>query len=267
MLPILLKLGPVTIYSYGVFLALGLFTGLYWFWKMGRDEHWEETWIFDTYFVATFVYLIVGRLAYVLLNPELYSLSRAFSILAHPGISAVSGVIATLLVILLLSRRANIDFWKVIDSWAVVLTIVMVIASVGAILNGSMPGIESSSFGYVHPGDNVPRLSGDLWTFIWSLFTFGIVSKVRKNFRFYSWYKGEASVARDGLAGLVLLALSGLYASILGFMLEGLRLWFIPRTTIIGILVLLIGLIIIYFRSGKNRGENLLSRLRISKKG
>ena len=267
MLPILLKLGPVTIYSYGVFLALGLFTGLYWFWKMGRDEHWEETWIFDTYFVATFVYLIVGRLAYVLLNPELYSLSRAFSILAHPGISAVSGVISTLLVILFLSRRANIDFWKVIDSWAVVLTIVMVIASIGAILNGSMPGIESSSFGYVHPGDNVPRLSGDLWTFIWSLFTFGIVSKVRKNFRFYSWYKGEASVARDGLAGLVLLALSGLYASILGFMLEGLRLWFIPRTTIIGILVLFIGLIIIYFRSGKNRGENLLSRLRISKKG
>ncbi|TXH06918.1 MAG: hypothetical protein E6R05_00990 [Candidatus Moraniibacteriota bacterium] len=173
--------------------------------------------------------------------------------LAHPGISAVSGVIATLLVILFLSRRANIDFWKVIDSWAVVLTIVMVIASVGAILNGSMPGIESSSFGYVHPGDNVPRLSGDLWTFIWSLFTFGIVSKVRKNFRFYSWYKGEASVARDGLAGLVLLGLSGLYASILGFILDGVRIWLIPRTTIIGIIILLSSLMMIYFRSGKSK--------------
>ncbi|MCE7897898.1 MAG: hypothetical protein DPW11_01950 [bacterium] len=253
MLPILLKLGPITIYSYGVFLAMGLFAGLYWFWKMGRDEHWEETWIFDTYFVATFTYLIVGRVAYVLLNPELYSFSRALSILAYPGISAVSGIVATLLVILFLSRKAEIDFWKVMDAWVVVLMIVMVITSVGSIFNGSMPGLESSSFGYVHPGDNVPRLSGDLWTFIWSLLTFGVVSKVRKNFRFYSWYKGEASVARDGLAGLVLLALSGLYACVLGFMLEGQRIWLIPRTTIIGILVLFISLVLIYFRSGKNK--------------
>ena len=253
MLPILLKLGPITIYSYGVFLALGLFTGLYWFWKMGRDEHWEETWIFDTYFVATFMYLIVGRAAYVLLNPELYSFSRALSILAYPGISAVSGIVATLLVILFLSRKAEIDFWKVMDAWAVVITIVMVIASVGAILNGSMPGVESNSFGYVHPGDNVPRLSGDLWTFIWSLLTFGIVSKVRKNFRFYSWYKGEASVARDGLAAILLLALSGAYACVLGFILEGHRIWLIPRTTMIGILIILISLIMIYFRSGKSK--------------
>lgn len=253
MLPILLKLGPITIYSYGIFLALGLFVGLYWFWKMGRDEHWEETWIFDTYIVATTLYLIVGRVVYVLLNPELYSIDRAFSILAHPGISAVGGIIVTLLAIIFLARRAEIDTWKVMDAWAVALTIVMVVASVGAILNGSMPGLESSAFGYVHPGDNVPRLSGDLWTFIWSLITFGVVSRVRKNFRFYSWYKGEASVARDGLAGLVLLALSGLYASILGFMLEGARIWLIPRTTIIGILILFTSGVMIYFRSGKSK--------------
>ncbi|GAB4027006.1 MAG: hypothetical protein Fur0011_4030 [Candidatus Microgenomates bacterium] len=234
---------------------------------MGRDEHWEETWLFDTYFVSVFVYFLVGRIGYVILNPELYSLSRAFSLLSHPGISAVSGIVAALLVILFLSRRASLGLWKVMDTWAVVLSIVMVVASIGAILNGSMPGIQSSTFGYVHPGDDVPRLSGDVWTFVWSLLTFGIVSRVRKNFRFYSWYKGEASVARDGLAVLVLLALSGVYASILGFMLEGLRIWLIPRTTWIGILVLCVSLIMIYFRSGKNRGENLLSRLRISKKG
>lgn len=267
MLPILFKLGPITIYSYGVMLSLALFAGLYWFWKMGRDEHWDETWIFDTYFVATFMYLIVGRAVYVLFNSELYSFGRAFSLLAYPGVSAVGGIVTTFLVILFLSRRANIDFWKVMDCWAVVLTIVMVIASVGAILNGSMPGLESSSFGYVHPGDTVPRLSGDLWTFIWSLVTFGVVSKVRKNFRFYAWYKGEASVARDGLAVLVLLALAGIYASILGFIIEGSRIWLLPRTTMIGILVLLISLIMIYLRSGKNRGESLLSRLRLVKKG
>lgn len=253
MLPILLKLGPITIYSYGLFLTLGLFAGLYWFWKMGRDEHWEENWLFDTYFIATFAYLIIGRVGYVIFNPELHSLGRAFSLLSHPGISSVSGIVATLLVILLLSRRASIDSWKAMDAWAVVLTIVMVITSVGAILNGSMPGIQSSVFGYVHPGDNVPRLSGDLWTFVWSLLTFGMVSRVRKNFRFYSWYKGEASVAHDGLAALVLLALSGIYTMVLGFVVEGARIWLIPKITLVGILILLTSLAMIYFRSGKSK--------------
>ena len=253
MLPILLKLGPITIYSYGVFLVLGLFAGLYWFWKMGRDEHWEETWIFDTYFVSTFLYLIIGRVGYVLFNPELYSISRALSLLAHPGISAVSGIIATLLVVLFLSRRASIEPWKVMDAWAVVLSIAMMIVSVGAILNGSMPGIQSSMLGYVHPGDTVPRLSGDLWTFVWALITFGIVSRVRKNFRFYSWYKGEASVAHDGLAALILLSLAGLYAVLLGFIVEGTRIWVIPKTTLVGFLVLFVSLVLIYFRSGKSK--------------
>lgn len=253
MLPILLKLGPITIYSYGVFLALGLFAGLYWFWKMGRDEHWEENWLFDTYFVSVFIYFVVGRIGYVILNPDLYSLSRAFSLLSHPGILTIGGIVATWPVVLLLSRRVGLASWKVVDAWAVVLSIVMVIASIGAILNGSMPGTQSSIFGYVHPGDNVPRLSGDLWTFVWSLLTFGVVSRVRKNFRFYSWYKGEASVAHDGLAALVLFSLSGVYAIVLGFMLEGARLWVIPTTTITGILLLLVSLTMIYFRSGKSK--------------
>ena len=253
MLPILLKLGPITIYSYGVFLTLGLFAGLYWFWKMGRDEHWEETWIFDTYFVSVFLYLFVGRLVYVIFNPQMHNFLQALSILSHPGMSVIGGLIATLLVVLFLSRKAEIDMWKVMDSWSVVISIVLVIVSVVAILNGSMPGIQSSMFGYIHPGDNVPRLSGDLWTFVWSLISFGVVSRVRKNFRFYSWYKGEASVAHDGLAALILLCLSGMYAMVLGFIVEGSRIWVIPKTTIVGILILFIGLALIYFRSGKSK--------------
>lgn len=267
MLPILLKLGPITIYSYGVFLTLGLFTGLYWFWKMGRDEHWDETWIFDTYFASVIAYLLVGRVGYVMLNPELFSISRSLSLLTHPGISAVFGVVATLVVTTLLARRMSLDIWKVMDAWSVTLAIVVVIVSIGAILNGSMPGIESSMFGYIHPGDTTPRLSGDLWTFVWSLITFGVVSRVRKNFRFYSWYKGESSVAKDGLATLAMITLIGLYVTVSGLILEDQRIWVIPRLSLIGVSIIIISILAIYYRSGKNRGENLLARLRSGRKG
>ncbi len=251
MLPILLKLGPITIYSYGVFLALGLFAGLYWFWKMGRDEHWDETRIFDIYFVAIMVYFGVGRVGYVLFNPELQSFGMAWSLLTHPGISVVGGVGATILSTLLLARRAGWEGWKVMDAWAVVILIVAVIGGIGAILNGSMPGVVSNNWGYVHPGDTTPRLSGDLWTFGWALLSFGIVSRVRKNFRFYSWYKGEASVARDGLASLTLGGLFGVYAMVAGFLLEGGRVGVIPHMSIVGLVVSLISAGMIFLRSGR----------------
>ncbi len=267
MLPILLKLGPITIYSYGIFLTLGLFTGLYWFWKMGRDEHWDETWIFDAYFVSVAMYLLFGRVGYVLLNPELHNLTNALSLLSHPGISTTAGVLASLITIILFARRAELELWKVLDAWTVVVSIVFVIGSVGAILNGSMPGVQSSMLGYIHPGDTVPRLSGDLWTFVWSLISFGVVSRVRKNFRFYSWYKGEASVAKDGLAAHVMVTMTGLYATVSGLILEGQRIWVIPRLSMIGLGLIMISILAIYYRSGKNRGENLLARLRFGRKG
>lgn len=251
MLPILVKLGPITIYSYGLFLTLGLLAGLYWFWKMGRDEHWDETTLFDIYFAAVFAYFLLGRIGYVLLHPELQSLGLALSLFSHPGISTMVGVGASIATVIWLGRRAGWDSWKVMDTWSVVILTVIVIGGIGAILNGSLPGLPSNSWGYVHPGDTIPRISGDLWTFGWALLAFGIVSRVRKNFRFYSWYKGEASVARDGLASLVFGGMVGFYILILGFLLEGERIGVIPQLSIVGIVSILVSAGLIYVRSGK----------------
>ena len=262
MLPILLKLGPITIYAYGLFFAFGVFAGLYWFWKIGRDEHWEENILFDTYFIALFIYLVVGRMAYVMVHPELYNLGKAISILAYPGIVSSVGILAASIVVLLLARKAEWEEWKVMDGWVVVVSTVLVITSIGAILNGSLPGVVSNTFGYIHPGDTVARIPGDVWSFIWSLITFGIVSRVRKNFRFYAWYKGEASVAKDGLAALCFGVMVGGYYLIAGVMLEGSRLGVVPIMSLIGLGLVLCFSFMIYWRGGKNRGEVILARFK-----
>lgn len=262
MLPILLKLGPITIYAYGVFLAIGVFAGLYWFWKIGRDEHWEETKLFDMYFVALFTYFVVGRIAYVLLHPELYELGKALSLLAYPGIVNSVGILGASLVVGVMSRRAEWEEWKVMDGWVVVVATVLVIASLGAILNGSLPGRVSESFGYIHPGDTVARIPGDVWSFIWSLVTFGTVSRVRKNFRFYAWYKGEASVAKDGLAALAFGVLAGVYYLGAGLILEGNNLWVVPVRSLVGLGLMVFFGFVIYWRGGKNRGEALFTRFK-----
>ncbi|TXH00743.1 MAG: hypothetical protein E6R05_06560 [Candidatus Moraniibacteriota bacterium] len=262
MLPILLKLGPITIYSYGVFMAMGLFTGLYWFWKIGRDEHWDETQLFDTYFASTIVFFVVSRLGYVLFHPEMHTLLSVFAIFSRPGISVIFGLMGVIATSIFIARKLEWDIWKMLDVATVVIATIFVVGSIGAVLNGSMPGIESMNLGYVHPGDVVPRLPLDILTFFWSLISFGVVSRVRKNFRFYGWYKGGASVAKDGLTALVGGMLFGTYLVIIGLLDDNVKKIFnVSLVSLMGTGILLLMSCMIYMRIGRNRGEGLLSRI------
>jgi len=44
----------------GVMLALAFLAGLYWWWKMGRVEHWAEISLLDAYFLATMPFWVGG---------------------------------------------------------------------------------------------------------------------------------------------------------------------------------------------------------------
>lgn len=252
MLPILISVGPIKIYSMGVFLFLGLFAGLYWWWKIGRDEHWEETQLFDSYFLSLFTFLMGGRVIYVLSHPDLHHAWKAWAIFAYPGISWVGGIIIATITMWLFSRRVQWEAWKMLDAWATVLTTIMFVASIGAILNGSNPG-KIVSWGLAYPGSIEKHIPVDIWFFLWSLFSFAIVSRVRKYFRFYSWYKRDASVAKDGLAALILILLAGVYFLVAGIIDANIY--------YNGAVLILIAGCMIVLRSGKNRGSELLNKL------
>ena len=258
MLPILISLGPIKIYSYGVFLLIALFVGLYWWWKMGRDEHWEEIELFDGYFLSLLVFFVSARGAYVLFHPMVQTWYRALAFLAYPGLTASIGIIASFLYLLMYARARNWEVWKVLDVVAVTLSVIVSICAIGAMLNGSNPGLESS-WGIVHPGDTVRRFPVDLWTFLWGILTFGLVSRVRKQFRFFSWYKGDSNVAKDGLACLFFGLMSGIYLIIAGLVDDiSWRIWVIPTMSLFGLGIVLSVALFIYLRSGRGRTSNLL---------
>mgnify|MGYP003441729705 FL=1 len=195
MLPILISLGPIKIYSYGVFLAIGLFIGLYFWWKMGRDEHWDEIALFDGFFLSVLTYFVVGRMGYVALHwEEVGTLYRSLALLAYPGINVVSGIVGSAILMILFARNHDWQVWKMADAYVVTLALVLVFGGIGTILNGTNPDWRVN-----------------VWGGVFALITFAVVSRVRKDFRFYSWYKGGASMAQEGLASLIFLNLVGVY--------------------------------------------------------
>jgi len=104
----------------------------------------------------------------------------------------LSGLGAAVLVVSLVARAKEWEIWKVWDSLAVSLSLALVCGSIGMLLNRG-------------------ELVLDIWGILIAVVSFVLTTIVRKNFRFYSWYKGNASVAKDGLAALVWLALVGVY--------------------------------------------------------
>lgn len=234
MLPILLSLGPVKIYSYGVVLSIGLFLALYWWWKMGRDEHWDEIALFDSFFLSLVIFLVAGRLGYVFSHfAEMGTLYRSLALLAFPGITAWVGIVASGIFLVLFARARGWDAWKAMDSAVVTLSLILVFGGVGEILNGK-------------------TLFASGWVVVWSLITFGVVSSVRKNFRFYSWYKAEASVVREGLATLIFGEMAGIYYLVAPWLLgSGQKLWGLPAMFFVGLALLVMSSYLIYRRVGR----------------
>lgn len=246
MLPILLSIGPVKIYSMGVLVAVGIFLSLYWWWKMGRDEHWEEIELFDTYFLALFAFAVFGRVAYVLLNwGEMGTLYRALAVLAFPGFNILAGVLGSCGAMWLAAREHEWDKYKMFDAWAVVVGVAAVFFALGGLLDGA---------------SGVAAL--DWWGVGWAVITFAILSKVRKSFRFYAWYKGNASVARDGLTAFLASGLIGVWGVGGGIILTN---WFYLGG---GLVVILLSMVAIYHNIGhrENIWVNLLQWIKLRRK-
>lgn len=262
MLPILLSVGPIKIYSYGLFLAVGLFLALYFWWKMGRDEHFDEIALFDGYFLSLIIFLLAGRAAYVMMHSaDFGSIYRTLALLAFPGINGVVGIVAAIIFIILFARAHDWDEWKVADAMVVSLAIALIFGSMGGLMNGSNPGMEVS-WGLKYAGQEVARAPLDVLMLLWSILTFGIVSRVRKNFRFYTWYKGESSTAQEGLASLVFLGLAGLYYLVAPWLDQDVwRVGFAPVQAIMGLGMMIVSGFLIYKRVGR-RNEGIWSKLK-----
>ncbi len=231
---------------------------------MGRDEHFDEIALFDGFFLSLLVYFVMGRLGYVVLHPgEVGTLYRTLAVLSFPGISSVIGIISTTLFMILFARSNDWDPWKVMDAYVVTISMALVFGGIGGLLNGTTPGI-AANWGVFYPGIAEKIIPVDAFLIVWSLVTFGVVSKVRKNFRFYAWYKGESSMAQEGLASLIFGISVGVYFMMTGWIVRsnfGILFNLIPVEFIFGILMIAVCAYMIEKRVGR-RDTTLWGKLK-----
>jgi phosphatidylglycerol:prolipoprotein diacylglycerol transferase len=116
MLPILFKIGPVTIHTYGFMLALGVAMGLWFLYVQGKKQNMDAARLLDLAFYTIIISLIGAKLVLLVGNFSTYvrNPGQLFS-LARSGGVFQGGLAFGILFALWYMRRHKIKVWKTAD--------------------------------------------------------------------------------------------------------------------------------------------------------
>lgn len=240
MLPVLFSVGPITISTFGVFIALTFVLASYLLWRSLKEDYPEEE-IINYTILLTLVALLGGRILYSLahFSDFGFSLGKWVLLTRFPGMSLAGALLGGVIFSLYWTKKNGWDFWVLADNVMIAFFSALVLGGLGAWLSdGSMQ-----------------TLLGTFWAI---LVLFGSLF-LTQNFRKFIWYK-------SGKPGFV--ACTSTIVYFLG--LAGLDFWF--RNDLYwnitgGLAIFVLGLIFLYRRSGRILKEDILNLGQITRRG
>ena len=186
--PILFKIGPLTIYTYGFFIALAFVTGILWAcWEAKRLGEEAEK-IMDLGFYLIIAAIIGSRLFFVLLNMKEY-LNHPLNIIKiwEGGLVFHGGLIASIVVGFYYLKKHHLNIWKYTDILAPALVLGQGIGRIGCLMAGCCYGRKTTlPWGIVFKDPNslavldVPLHPTQIYTSIGALCIFGLLLWLRK---------------------------------------------------------------------------------------
>jgi len=141
MYPILFQIGEISIYSYGVIIALAILVAALALYREAPREGINPDHVLEAIIVAAIAGLVGARLLYVILNFSSYKgrLLEAF-FTRFEGLSFYGAFIGGVLGVLLWARWRRVEFFKIADLFAPYLALGYAFGRVGCFLNGCCYG-------------------------------------------------------------------------------------------------------------------------------
>lgn len=145
MLPVLLDLKVLKIYTFGVFLVLAFFWGAYLLWRNIRLTSYKEEDIFDGLFLSLAAGLFVGRLTYVILHFDKFGFDILKFILVngYPGITFYGSLLGGVLGFWLYSLSHRMKLSESLDYFISPLFVALGIGKLGSFFSGAEVGAKT----------------------------------------------------------------------------------------------------------------------------
>lgn len=148
MLPILISIGPLTIFSFSIFLIISWLVFSFLFWRQCRDFGISEEKSFDMMFYGTLVAILAARLVYVVCNWSTFQgqLLKTAAVWVAPGFSFYGGMIGAFLMLVLIIKANKIKFTQLLDVMALSVIPALMLGAVGTFLDGTYVGKTAKTF-------------------------------------------------------------------------------------------------------------------------
>lgn len=158
--PVLFQLGPITIYTYGLFVATGLLLGITLALRQARREGLNSQLLLDMFFYIILAAIIGARILYVIQNVSSYRGNPlAVFKLWEGGLVFHGGLLGAIPVAWFFIKRYDLSFWSVFDVVAPSLAIGQALGRIGCFFAGCCYGIPTDvpwAVTFTHPRSLAP---------------------------------------------------------------------------------------------------------------
>ena len=183
--PIAISIGPLNIHWYGIIISLALLMGFSLTLYRSKKTEIPSEFFLDFFIIGIPISVIFARLYFVIFNLNYYLQNPLATIAVwHGGLAIHGAVIGGILVLIILTKKRNLSFLKVVDILAPALILGQAIGRWGNFINQeAYGGIVSESFINNFPGfiKNQMFIKGNfhhptfLYESIWNIIIFSIL--------------------------------------------------------------------------------------------
>lgn len=179
MLPEICKIGPVTIYAYGLMLVVAFFVCTRLAGIQAKKEQVDPEKIFNLCFYI-FLWGIIGARVFYLLNNATFYLRnpREIIMLQHGGISWFGGLIFGIAAATIIIKRNKLNLPKILDLLVPFIALGQAIGRIGCLLNGCCFG-RVSGFGLYFEVHHQVLIPTQLYSSLLLLLIFIILRKMQ----------------------------------------------------------------------------------------
>jgi len=208
--PILFKFGFFTLYSYGLFVAIGFLVASFLALRDFEKVGYSKDVVVDCIFMVLLGGIIGGRLLFVMLNLAYYIEHPIKIIMINEGgLAFQGGLVCAVFFGIWITKKKNISFLKSADIISPYIALGHCFGRIGCFFNGCCYGkVICSGLGVVFPGENVMRVPSQLFESFFLLILFVLLLSFRNKksfdgqifvlyFIFYSFFRFFLDFLRD----------------------------------------------------------------------
>lgn len=220
MFPVLFNFGPITITTLGLFSVLSFFFGGFLIWRKAKQEHIEDTDIFDLIFISLFAGLIGGRLVFILSNYENYGLNfqQWLDPVNSHGFAWFGFLLGWMIGAKWICHNKKWTFFKIADISVFGVITAQILLRIGQFFDSSFVGSNTNlPWGLPFPGFEGRQHPLSFYEIPFLLFLAWLLKYFDKHYRLYSWYRGSRGEAKPGFLWLSYLLILSILHILLDF--------------------------------------------------